>query len=160
MANSKFWTIVVSVVVLLIAAGIGIGGFTIIQNNKPSIEKYSKIKTEKKKKKDIKQTAYSQKTLDFNELDLQDYMKKTHDKLKKNWNSNSDKSGKVVLSYTINKDGSLMNYKIVSSEGSKDLEQDAINALKKSVPFEPLPKSYKSDNILVQFTFDYDVAKK
>lgn len=103
-----------------------------------------------------------QKTTSQLESDWQSYMKNMQKKIKDCWTPplNTD-STRVVLLYSINKDGTLQNnYKVLVSSGNKQLDNSAIKALKKASPFKPLPKDFKGDHIDVQFTFDYNVYDK
>lgn len=155
MNKSKFWTILISVVVVIIAISVGVGGSVLINKNKALFEKASN----KVSLKTIK-TEKTEKVTKQMSPEITSYMRTTQVKIKNNWKPSSDKSGRVILSYKINKDGTLKEYKIISSSGVKELEEEAINALKKSIPFEPLPKAFDGDNVDVQFTFDYNVEKK
>ena len=69
-------------------------------------------------------------------------------------------SSSTVLKYQIAKDGRLLDYNVITSSGDKYFDKAAIDALKKSAPFAPLPKEFTGDKIEVQFTFDYNVHKK
>ena len=155
MNKSKFWTILISVVVVIIAISVGVGGSVLINKHKAIFEKSSNkialktIKTEK-----------TERIAKQNNSEITSYMKTTQVKIKNNWKPSSEKSGRVVISYKINKDGTLKDYKIISSSGIKELEKEAVNALKKSSPFGPLPKAFDGENVDVQFTFDYNVEKK
>lgn len=88
------------------------------------------------------------------------YMRRMQMKIKSNWDPpKQDASKRVVVFYKIKKNGKLSSSKIIQSSGNKDLDKAAINALKKSAPFEPLPENFKKDYVDVQFTFDYNVWK-
>lgn len=92
--------------------------------------------------------------------DFGPYMKRMQDKIKSNWQPPvKDKDAQIVVKYRIRKDGSLDSYGILSSSGSQDLDNAAIEALRAAAPFEPLPASFNKESILVQFTFDYQRPK-
>lgn len=89
------------------------------------------------------------------------YMREMQSRIKSNWQPSSQKvSRSVTLLYSINKDGSLRHYSIYRSSGSKDMDNAAVEALKKSFPFKPLPENFKGEYVDVQFTFDYNVWEK
>lgn len=92
---------------------------------------------------------------DVDGVDFNSYMSTMYSSIKKNWHptENSD-AGKVVVSYKIKKDGTIIEPKIVSST-NKTLNKSAIEAIKKSSPLQPLPKKCKKDLIEVSFTFSY-----
>ena len=94
------------------------------------------------------------------EVDFTKYMSEIQRKIRANWippiyNSNSSK--KIVVIFKISKDGSLLSYKVTNSSGIQDLDNSAINAIKKSAPFNPLPKEYEEDYVDINFSFDYNV---
>lgn len=92
---------------------------------------------------------------DVDGVDFNPYMNTMYSSIKKNWHptENSD-AGKVVVSYKIKRDGTIIEPKIVSST-NKALNKSAIEAIKKSSPLQPLPKKCKKDLIEVSFTFSY-----
>ncbi len=67
--------------------------------------------------------------------------------------------GKVVIIFTINKDGSAPadQPNIVSTSGKIHLDRPALAAIRSSEPFPPLPKEFTGDNIVLQFTFLYNL---
>jgi len=86
------------------------------------------------------------------------YMKEMQRKIKRNWHpSRRNESKKVVLLFKIAKDGKLLRVKILNSSGDTEEDEAALNALKTSAPFDPLPKGFNGNDIDVQFTFDYNV---
>lgn len=89
-------------------------------------------------------------------VDFGPYMKRMQDKIKSYWAPPAmDLNAQIVVKYRILKNGSLDSYGISASSGSQELDNAAIEALKKSAPFEPLPEGFNKESILVQFTFDY-----
>ncbi len=94
---------------------------------------------------------------DVDGADFNSYMNTMYCTIKKNWHptENSD-AGKVVVSYKIKRDGTIIEPKVVSST-NKALNQSAIEAIEKSSPLQPLPKKCKKDLIEVSFTFNYNL---
>ncbi len=94
---------------------------------------------------------------DVDGADFNSYMSTMYCTIKKNWHptENSD-AGKVVVSYKIKRDGTIIEPKVVSST-NKALNQSAIEAIEKSSPLQPLPKKCKKDLIEVSFTFNYNL---
>lgn len=94
---------------------------------------------------------------DVDGADFNSYMNTMYCTIKKNWHptENSD-AGKVVISYKIKRDGTIIEPKVVSST-NKALNQSAIEAIEKSSPLQPLPKRCKRDLIEVSFTFNYNL---
>ena len=94
---------------------------------------------------------------DVDGVDFNSYMSTMYSSIKKNWHptENSD-AGKVVVSYKIKRDGTIIEPKVVSST-NKELNQSAIEAIEKSSPLQPLTKKCKKDLIEVSFTFNYNL---
>lgn len=91
-------------------------------------------------------------------VDFSGYMRMLQKKMKVNWNPpKGDTSKRVVLMFTIAKDGSLLDYKITTSSGNEEMDNAAIKALMRTAPFAPLPENYNNPSIDIQFTFDYNV---
>lgn len=92
---------------------------------------------------------------DVDGVDFNSYMSTMYSSIKKNWHpTENSESGKVVISYKIKRDGTIIEPKIVSSTNT-ELNKSAIEAIKKSSPLQPLPKKCKKDLIEVSFTFSY-----
>ena len=86
------------------------------------------------------------------------YMRELQAKIKRNWDPpKSDNSKRVVLIFTIAKDGRLLNVKIGKSSGIPSIDKAAISSVEYSAPFRPLPKEFRGSDIDIHFTFDYNV---
>lgn len=139
------------------------------RNNKTvNVQTESRIETatKEKTKKIVKETISTKSSVEKVEVSTMDntfnsYMHKMQNRIKSNWvPPKSEVSSSTVLKYQIAKDGRLLDYNVITSSGDKYFDKAAIDALKKSAPFEPLPKEFTGDKIEVQFTFDYNVYKK
>lgn len=85
-----------------------------------------------------------------------DYMDKMQKKIKQNWQTDFCTSGaKVVVSYSILKNGSVSNIKIIESSGNSELDSSAINALKQSSPFIALPRQLRKEKDSIDLIFDF-----
>lgn len=103
----------------------------------------------------------TQKLVEQNPDIFKGYMYRMQKNIKSNWNPPSQEVSRgVTILYTINRDGTLKKYKVLKSSGVKELDDAAVEALKKSFPFEPLPEGFGGKSVDVQFTFDYNVHKK
>ncbi len=92
------------------------------------------------------------------EPDFGPYMKELQRRIKMNWDPpKGNESKRVVLLFSIARDGRLLNVKIHKSSGLPAADQAAIDAVKLTAPFRPLPAEYKRDSVDIQFTFDYNV---
>ena len=75
-----------------------------------------------------------------------------------NWDPpKGNESKRVVLLFSIARDGRLLNVKVHRSSGLAAADKAAIDAVKLTAPFRPLPPDFRGDNVDIQFTFDYNV---
>ena len=94
---------------------------------------------------------------DVDGVDFNPYMNTMYSSIKKNWHPTENSgAGKVVVSYKIKRDGTIIDPKIVSSTNT-ELNKFAVEAIEKSSPLQPLPKRCKRDLIEVSFTFNYNL---
>ena len=92
------------------------------------------------------------------EPDFGPYMRELQRRIKMNWDPpKGNESKRVVLLFKIAKDGRLLSCSIYKSSGLKSADDAALNAVKLTAPFKPLPAEYKGQSIDIQFTFDYNV---
>ncbi len=86
--------------------------------------------------------------------ELDNYMKNLQKKISSNWvRPDVDKSLKVSLVFSIAKEGTLVTLSEFRTSGNKEFDNAASEAIKKSVPFEPLPSGMHDKGIDVQLTF-------
>lgn len=92
------------------------------------------------------------------EPDFGPWMRDLQAKIKRNWDPpKSDNSKRVVLIFTIAKDGRLLHVRVLKSSGIPSADRAAISAVEYSAPFRPLPKEFRGSDIDINFTFDYNV---
>ena len=92
------------------------------------------------------------------EPDFGPYMKELQRRIKMNWDPpKGNESKRVVLLFSIARDGRLLNVKVHRSSGLQSADNAAIDAVKLTAPFRPLPPGYKQQSVDIQFTFDYNV---
>jgi len=92
------------------------------------------------------------------EPDFGPYMKELQRRIKMNWDPpKGDQSKRVVLLFSIARDGRLLNVSVHRSSGLPAADKAAIDAVKLTAPFRPLPAEFKGNNVDIQFTFDYNV---
>ncbi len=92
------------------------------------------------------------------EPDFGPYMKELQRRIKMNWDPpKGNESKRVVLLFTIARDGRLLNIKVHKSSGLPAADNAAMNAVKLTAPFRPLPPEFKGQSVDIQFTFDYNV---
>ena len=92
------------------------------------------------------------------EPDFGPYMKELQRRIKMNWDPpKGNESKRVVLLFAIARDGRLLNVKVLRSSGLQSADNAAIDAVKLTAPFRPLPPDFKGQSVDIQFTFDYNV---
>lgn len=86
------------------------------------------------------------------------YMAELQRRIKRNWRPpRRNNSKRVILLFTIAKDGRLLNLKVYKPSGEEDTDRAAISSVQLSAPFKPLPSDFTGSSIDIQFTFDYNV---
>ena len=92
------------------------------------------------------------------EPDFGPYMKELQRRIKMNWSPpKGNESKRVVVLFSVSRDGSLLKVKVYKSSGVPASDQAAIQAVKLTAPFKVLPPEYRGDSVDIQFTFDYNV---
>ena len=92
------------------------------------------------------------------EPDFGPYMKELQRRIKMNWDPpKGNESKRVVLLFSISKDGRLLNVKVAKTSGVQAADRAAINAVQLTAPFKPLPAEFRGQKVDIQFTFDYNV---
>lgn len=92
------------------------------------------------------------------EPDFGPYMRDLQQKIKRNWEPpKGEESRRVVILFTIARDGRLLSKKIAQSSGMATADKAAMSAVELSAPFKPLPADYRESSVDIQFTFDYNV---
>ena len=62
----------------------------------------------------------------------------------------------VVVSFTVHRDGSVSNARIMQSSGVASLDMSALQAIERTDTFGPLPGGYSGSSVSVAYTFTYD----
>lgn len=92
------------------------------------------------------------------EPDFGPYMRDLQRRIKMNWDPpKGNESKRVVLLFKIAKDGRLLSCSVYKSSGIPNADKAALNAVRLTAPFRPLPAEYSGSSIDIQFTFDYNV---
>jgi len=78
------------------------------------------------------------------EPDFGPYMRDLQQRIKRNWEPpKGEESRRVVILFTIARDGRLMSKRITKSSGLAAADKAAMSAVELSAPFKPLPADYK-----------------
>ena len=154
-----------------------------IKEPEPGEEKTTASKNENKAKEKIKSTqSPKEKGVDINNddwredtiyLDSKDvkyvtYLADIKKKLSQVWNNpdwkyppnsyEKNEEGTVVVKISIDANGRLAGVSIMSSSGYADLDNDALNVVQATAPFEPLPEYYDLSRLNIITTFIYNMT--
>ena len=89
------------------------------------------------------------------------YMKYLEKEIKRNWYPPKVRKTKhAIILFNISKKGKLLDCKVYKSSGNKKYDNAAIEAVKKTAPFQPLPVGYKNESVTIQLRFDYNIWGK
>ncbi len=82
------------------------------------------------------------------------YISVLQSRVKSNWNptKNQPSTVQTVLRFSVLKSGKMCNLKVTKSSGNPALDEEALQAARKSAPFAPLPTEYKGQNVDISFT--------
>ncbi len=93
--------------------------------------------------------------------DFEPYMREIQNDIKANWKANDESKNKLtVVFFKVGKNGELLSYKVQKSSGSQIADNAALNAVKYTAPFKPLPKSFKGKSVDIQMNFEYTPRKR
>lgn len=85
-------------------------------------------------------------------------MRDLEQRIKRNWiPPKGDSSKRVVITFTIGRDGRLLSKSITKSSGVPLADRAAMKAIELTAPFRPLPPEFKGSSVPIEFTFDYNV---
>jgi TonB family protein len=95
--------------------------------------------------------------------DFGPYMNQVVNRVRQNWYTlipeiaRLGKRGKVVLIFTITKNGIIANLRQVANSGTQALDNAAVGSIQLSNPFAQLPNNFDGDHLDLQFTFLYNI---
>ncbi len=65
--------------------------------------------------------------------------------------------GNLVAEFVIGRDGRLASVELVQSSGRKILDDEAIGAIRKAAPYDPIPKEYTIPSLMIRAHFIYEM---
>ena len=94
------------------------------------------------------------------------YVEAVRRKIGSNWNLfeidpavRSARRARTVITFTINRDGSVKNIRMESSSGNQSMDSSAQRALASAGTMPPLPNDYSGSFVNVDFDFDLSMTK-
>ena len=74
-----------------------------------------------------------------------------------NWNPPKiETNARVVVLMKIQKDGNLESVQVLKSSGNSEMDNVALETVKATAPFQPLPLSFTGETVDVNFSFNYN----
>jgi TonB family protein len=97
-------------------------------------------------------------------LDLTPYLRLNTHFIQHNWRKltttdvigSSHSLNDLVLEFTVSRDGSLNDAKLAQPSGDSALDQAALDALRRSSPFQELPSDYAGQSLALRVRLHYD----
>jgi TonB family protein len=95
-------------------------------------------------------------------VDFKPYLQRILAAVRRNWmavipeSARLGRQGKVLVRFTITRDGSLQKFEISMQSGTDALDKAAVAGISASQPFPPLPPEFKAGWIRLQLTFRYN----
>jgi TonB family protein len=95
--------------------------------------------------------------------DFGPFMNQVVNRVRLNWYSlipeiaRLGKKGRVVIIFTITKNGSIDDLRLVANSGTEPLDRAAMGSITASNPFAQLPAGFDGDRLVLQFTFLYNI---
>jgi TonB family protein len=96
-------------------------------------------------------------------VDFWPYLVKVLTTVRRNWfavipeSARFGRTGKTVIQFAINRDGSVPKLVIATPSGAEALDRAAVAGISASNPFLPLPPEFKGSQVRLQFVFKYNV---
>ncbi len=95
-------------------------------------------------------------------VDFKPYLIQILAKVRRNWfavmpeSVHMGRRGKVLLQFVIDREGNVPKLVISMPSGAEPLDRAAVAGISASVPFPPLPKEFKGEQVRLQFAFSYN----
>jgi TonB family protein len=99
-------------------------------------------------------------------VDFRPYLTQVLAAVRRNWlavipeSAKLGRRGRVSIQFSISRGGSVPKLVIITTSGTDSLDRAAVAGVSASNPFPPLPSEYKSDRIVLQFNFAYNMPKR
>ena len=95
-----------------------------------------------------------------NQYDMSEYMADLNKKIEENWQAPQIlEEGKVSVIFKIDKDGRIIHTEVEKSSGNAVFDESAINTVKKTAPFPPLPIDSKREFLTLRYNFESSIIK-
>jgi TonB family protein len=93
--------------------------------------------------------------LDVGDFCCPEYLETMIQRIQANWNKSQGASGRVVVKYTIQRDGTLTDVEVERPSNNYSLDSESRRALLYTKRLPPLPAQFTGPTLTVHLTFDY-----
>ncbi|MBI3933732.1 MAG: TonB family protein [Acidobacteria bacterium] len=96
-------------------------------------------------------------------VDFDPYLLRVYLSVQRNWYSvipeiaRLGRKGRVILQFTIRKNGSVDNLQMMDGSGTGSMDTAALSSIRLSNPFPPLPSEFPGEHILLRFGYYYNM---
>jgi protein TonB len=123
--------------------------------DKEIIEKYARRRTSENTGKGL--------TFSIPELKHRGYLRMLKDKIEDIWKYPEEAArkgitGDLYITFSILKDGTLGDVRLIRTSGYEDLDEAAMNAVKEAAPYWPLPDDWEGDKLTITGHFIYFIG--
>lgn len=92
------------------------------------------------------------------------FMKRFRDNIYLVWNYPErarlrEEQGRCLLRIVVSREGTIEDVQLLESSGSRDLDEEALRAVRKGQPYGPLPNAYPHDKLNIMAYFQYNLDK-
>jgi len=93
--------------------------------------------------------------LDVGDFCCPEYLSTMTERIRGSWNQNQGVSGRVIVKFTIRRDGTLTNIELEQGTGNYLLDTEARRAVIYTRQLPPLPAQFTEPSLTVHLAFDY-----
>jgi TonB family protein len=93
--------------------------------------------------------------LDVGDFCCPEYIATMTDRIRANWNQNQGAAGRVIVKFTIGRDGMLTNVQVEQATNNYLLDNEARRAILSTHQLPPLPTQFTEPSLTVHLAFDY-----
>ncbi len=103
-------------------------------------------------------------SLDSPNIKYCSYLEKLREKIRRNWSYPQEayihkEEGTTVVKFSLGEDGSLQDLCMAASSGFNSLDMEALDVIRSSVPYTPLPQSFNLSKLNIVAKFQYSLTE-
>lgn len=93
------------------------------------------------------------------------FFKRFRDNIYNVWNyperaRQRQEEGRCLLRIVVSRQGTIVSVDLLESSGSRDLDEEAIRAVRKGAPYGPLPSAYPHPQLNIMAYFNYSLTRR